>query len=113
MNFFSSPSHPATEAASCERLYPLVMFGFTLQHGCFAKWGHIMKTMQEFLLVKEVARLLGVSPNTVRAWADSGKLPEHRHPVNNYRLFKLKDVEKLARQIATPRLKKKQKIKPR
>ena len=51
-----------------------------------------MKTMQEFLLVKEVARLLKVSPNTVRAWADSGKLPEHRHPVNNYRLFKLKDV---------------------
>ena len=61
-----------------------------------------MKTMQEFLLVKEVARLLGVSPNTVRTWADSGKLPEHRHPVNNYRLFKLKDVERLARQIAMP-----------
>ncbi len=79
------------------------MFGFTLQHGCFAKWGHIMKTMQDFLLVKEVARLLGVSPNTVRTWADSGKLPEHRHPVNNYRLFKLKDVEKLRRKIELPR----------
>jgi excisionase family DNA binding protein len=62
-----------------------------------------MKTMQDFLLVKEVARLLGVSPNTVRSWADSGKLPEHRHPVNNYRLFKLKDVEKLLRMIEEPK----------
>ena len=79
------------------------MFGFTQHATGFAKWGHIMKTMQEFLLVKEVARLLKVSPNTVRAWADSGKLPEHRHPVNNYRLFKLKDVEKLRRKIELPR----------
>jgi DNA (cytosine-5)-methyltransferase 1 len=54
-----------------------------------------MKTMQNFLLVKEVARLLKVSPNTVRAWADSGKLPEHRHPVNNYRVFKKSDIDRL------------------
>tara|TARA_Y100001933_G_C18536207_1_gene371194 strand:- start:31 stop:300 length:270 start_codon:yes stop_codon:yes gene_type:complete len=78
------------------------MFGFTQHATDFAKWGHIMKTMQEFLLVKEVARLLKVSPNTVRAWADSGKLPEHRHPVNNYRLFKLKDVERLQSLIEQP-----------
>ena len=102
--FFSYPSHPATDCASCERLYTLVMFGFTQHATDFAKWGHIMKTMQEFLLVKEVARLLKVSPNTVRAWADSGKLPEHRHPVNNYRLFKLRDVEGIARQIAMPQI---------
>ena len=48
--FFSYPSHPATDCASCERLYTLVMFGFTLQYGFLAKWGHIVKTMQEFLL---------------------------------------------------------------
>ena len=70
-----------------------------------------MRTMQDFLLVKEVARLLKVSPNTVRAWADSGKLPGHRHPVNNYRLFKLKDVERLARQIAMPQSSQMRKIK--
>jgi excisionase family DNA binding protein len=78
------------------------MFGFTQHATDFAKWGHIMKTMQEFLLVKEVARILGVSPNTVRTWADSGKLPEHRHPVNRYRLFRAKDVEKLRRLIQSP-----------
>ena len=61
-----------------------------------------MKTMQQYLLVKEAARLLGVSPNTVRAWGDSGKLPEHRHPINNYRLFQKKDVERLRRLIDDP-----------
>ena len=59
--------------------------------------------MQDFLLVKEVARILGVSPNTVRSWADSGKLPEHRHPINRYRLFRAKDVEKLLRMIEEPK----------
>ena len=53
----------------------------------------------EFLLVKEVAARLRVAPNTVRAWAASGKLTEYRHPVNNYRLFKRADVEALLRKI--------------
>ena len=61
-----------------------------------------MKTKQQYLLVKEVAKLLGVAPNTVRAWGDSGKLPEYRHPVNNYRLFRAKDVEKLRQLIEEP-----------
>ena len=31
-----------------------------------------------FLQVKEVAKLLGVCPNTVRCWADSGVLRSYR-----------------------------------
>jgi excisionase family DNA binding protein len=61
-----------------------------------------MTTTDEFLLVKQVAELLGVSANTVRAWALSGKLQEYRHPVNNYRLFKRDEVEALLEQIANP-----------
>lgn len=56
----------------------------------------------KFLLVTETAGVLGVSANTVRAWAASGKLIEHRHPVNNYRLFRRSEVEALARKIANP-----------
>jgi len=56
----------------------------------------------DFLLVKEVAARLRVAPNTVRAWAASGKLTEYRHPVNNYRLFKRGDVEALLRKIEDP-----------
>jgi excisionase family DNA binding protein len=61
-----------------------------------------MPTTDDYLLVKETAELLGVSANTVRAWALSGKLQEYRHPVNNYRLFKRYEVEVLLEQIANP-----------
>ena len=71
------------------------------------------RTKVRFLTVSETAELLSVAPNTVRAWGAVGKLTEYRHPVNNYRLFKLKDVERLSRQIAAPRACKKQIIKPR
>ena len=47
------------------------------------------------LMVREAAEVLGVAPNTVRAWADAGKLPCARHPMNNYRLFRLRDLTKI------------------
>lgn len=62
-----------------------------------------MNPTDEFLLVKQVAQVLGVSANTVRTWASIGKLQEYRHPVNNYRLFKKSDVEELLGQIENPR----------
>jgi excisionase family DNA binding protein len=61
-----------------------------------------MATQAKFLTVKEAAEALGVSPNTVRAWGSNGKLPEYRHPLNNYRLFKASDVERLRLQIQKP-----------
>jgi len=73
-----------------------------------------MKTKTEFLRVAEAAELLSVAPNTVRAWGASGKLPEYRHPANNFRLFKRSDIERMLREIegslASPR---KVKRKPR
>ena len=43
---------------------------------------------QRLLKVKEAAEVLGVAPNTVRAWGAAGKIPEYRHPANRYRLYK-------------------------
>ena len=59
---------------------------------------------QGFLRVKEAAGLLGVSPNTVRAWGAVGKIPEYRHPVNRYRLYKWEELEAVLRRLvkATP-----------
>jgi len=53
------------------------------------------------LTIKEAADILGVSPNTLRAWGAAGKIPEGRHPVNNYRLYRRDDVEALRRRIET------------
>ena len=54
---------------------------------------------KKYLLVTEVARLLGVTPLTIRNWDSKGKLTAYRHPVNNYRMYKVEDVEALMRAI--------------
>ena len=56
-----------------------------------------------FLRVKEAAALLDVAPNTVRAWGAAGKIPEYRHPANNYRLYKRQDLEKILARARRPR----------
>jgi DNA (cytosine-5)-methyltransferase 1 len=58
-----------------------------------------MMQREGYLRVKEAAELLGVSPNTVRSWGEAGKIPEYRHPVNNYRLYKKAELERLLRQL--------------
>ena len=54
---------------------------------------------KKFLTVKEVARLLSVTPLTVRNWDARGKLTAHRHPMNNYRLYKVEDIEELVKEF--------------
>ncbi len=54
---------------------------------------------KKFLTVNDVARLLGVSPLTVRNWDQKGKLRAYRNPVNNYRMYKVEEVEALLKQI--------------
>ncbi|TSC92054.1 MAG: hypothetical protein CEN90_169 [Parcubacteria group bacterium Licking1014_17] len=43
--------------------------------------------------------MLGVAPLTVRNWDKRGKLMAYRNPVNNYRMYKIEDVERLMQQI--------------
>lgn len=54
-----------------------------------------------YVRVKEAAAILDVAPNTVRAWGAAGKLLEYRHPANNYRLYKRKELESLLRKLAS------------
>ncbi len=56
----------------------------------------------EFVLVKKAAELLGVCPNTIRSWGAEGKLTEHRHPINGYRMYKREDIDRLLKQLRTP-----------
>jgi len=52
-----------------------------------------VQTTKKYLTVKEVADLLGVTPLTVRNWDKAGKMKAYRNPINNYRIYKPKDVE--------------------
>ena len=58
---------------------------------------------KKYLNVNEVAKLLGVTPLTVRNWDKKGALIAFRNPVNNYRMYKIEDVENLIRQIEEPK----------
>ena len=61
-----------------------------------------MLRREGFMSVKEAAELLDVAPNTVRAWGAAGKITEYRHPVNNYRMYKRRELEKLIEKAKRP-----------
>jgi excisionase family DNA binding protein len=61
-----------------------------------------MRKLLSYLRIKEAAEYLGVSPNTLRNWGAAGKVAEHRHPVNNYRLYKKTDLDELLRKAGKP-----------
>ncbi len=55
----------------------------------------------KFIKIKDVASILGVSRGTLRNWDNAGKLKAHRHPFNNYRVYKIDDIEKVLQTIET------------
>ena len=57
------------------------------------------KLKKRYLTIKEAAEILGVTPLTLRNWDKSGKLKAYRNPINNYRLYKIEDIELFLRKI--------------
>lgn len=52
-----------------------------------------------YITIRQAAKILGVSPLTLRNWDNNGKLKAHRHPMNNYRVYKMEDLEKVIHEI--------------
>lgn len=52
-----------------------------------------------YFSIKEAAEVLGVTPLTLRNWDKSGKFPAQRHPMNNYRVYKLSALERIIEDI--------------
>lgn len=52
-----------------------------------------------YFSIKEAAEILGVSPLTLRNWDKSGKFRANRHPMNNYRVYKLSALEHIIQDI--------------
>jgi DNA-binding transcriptional MerR regulator len=55
--------------------------------------------MNKYITIKDASNILGMSKITLRNWDKSGKLKAHRHPFNNYRVYKLEDIDKVIEMI--------------
>jgi excisionase family DNA binding protein len=58
--------------------------------------------LREYLKIAEAAEFLGVSQNTLRKWADEGRIAVHVNPANGYRMFRREDLERFLRDAAEP-----------
>ncbi len=62
--------------------------------------------MQKYITIKKAAKLLHVSPLTLRNWDKSGKLRAYRHPANRYRIYRLDQIEAFLRRLEGSQAKK-------
>lgn len=52
-----------------------------------------------YLTIREVSKIIGVTPLTLRNWDKKGLLAAYRNPLNNYRLYRYADVADLVAAI--------------
>jgi MerR family transcriptional regulator, copper efflux regulator len=52
-----------------------------------------------YITIKQASEIVGVTPLTLRNWDKNGKLKAHRHPMNNYRVYKIEDLENVIQDI--------------
>ena len=55
--------------------------------------------LSDFLTVSAAASYLGVSASTLRNWDRAGKLEAFRHPINGYRLYSKRQLDKLLAKV--------------
>lgn len=60
---------------------------------------HVSNMEKKYLNIQQVAKILGVTPLTLRNWDKKGTLAAYRNPVNNYRVYRLDQVELFLRKI--------------
>lgn len=54
---------------------------------------------KKYFTIKEAAKFLGVTPLTLRNWDRNGRFLAGRHPISNYRIYKMEKLEKLLKEI--------------
>ena len=54
-----------------------------------------MDKINSYLTIKQAAKFLGVTSNTLRNWEKNKKITTYRNPLSRYRLYKIKDLEEL------------------
>lgn len=65
----------------------------------------------KFITIKEASKLLSVTPLTLRNWDKHKKLVAYRHPINNYRVYRLDELQDFLKKIENHNKPKKLEIK--
>lgn len=55
--------------------------------------------IHRYISIREAAALVGVTPLTLRNWDKKGTLTSYRNPVNNYRVYRMDQIELFLRKI--------------
>jgi DNA-binding transcriptional MerR regulator len=55
--------------------------------------------MKRYITIKKASKILDLHPDTLRRWDRVGKLKTRHHPVNKYRLYTIREIEKLKSKI--------------
>ena len=96
--FFLQLLYPSLAASSCRLCHPL---GDRFHARLPRKAAEAMaEKLSDYLKTAEAAEFLGVSQNTLRAWAKQGKIPVQVNPLNNYRLFRREDLQAFLDSVA-------------
>lgn len=59
-----------------------------------------------YLSIKQAAKIIGVTPLTLRNWDKKGALTSYRNPINNYRVYRADQIELFVRKIENSKNKK-------
>ena len=54
---------------------------------------------KQYLNIQEASQILGVTPLTLRNWDKKGMLSAYRNPVNNYRVYRMDQLEYFLRRV--------------
>jgi excisionase family DNA binding protein len=60
-----------------------------------------VENFNNYITVREAAKMLGVCEATLRRWDRLGKLTAIRHPINGYRLYKIEKITSLIRRVTS------------
>ena len=56
---------------------------------------------KHYLTIKAASKMLGVTPLTLRNWDKKGLLTAYRNTINNYRVYRLDQIQVILRKIET------------
>jgi len=63
------------------------------------KFIHNIMEQVKYLTIKQAAKIIGVSELTLRNWDNSNKFTAARHPINNYRVYSLDQIDEFMKKL--------------